>query len=171
MSIRIETERLVLREFTKEDLPSLVEIGNQKHIVFWTPDWKNCQEWIDDWFVGIQKGYAINNPMEKFILLAVALKDTNEVVGQINIGREYEEYLPGELSIGYFISEKCIGKGYATEAGKAMVWWVFEQKKQDMMIAVVRPENKASRRVIEKLGFMGVEFWKMAICLKTIKSL
>jgi hypothetical protein len=42
MSIYIESERLILRQFTESDLTNLVEIANQEHILFWCPDWNDC---------------------------------------------------------------------------------------------------------------------------------
>jgi tRNA (cmo5U34)-methyltransferase len=38
-----------------------------------------------------------------------------------------------------------------------MVWWAFEQAGQDMLSALATPENNASRRVLEKLGFIYVD--------------
>ncbi|MCL2463147.1 MAG: GNAT family N-acetyltransferase, partial [Defluviitaleaceae bacterium] len=42
---------------------------------------------------------------------------------------------------------------YATEAAKAVVKFAFEQAGQEVLCAIVKPENIASRRVLEKLGF------------------
>jgi RimJ/RimL family protein N-acetyltransferase len=49
------------------------------------------------------------------------------------------------------------GKGYATEAALASVRFGFEQFHLDHLIALVHPENLASRRVIEKCGMAYVE--------------
>ena len=35
-----------------------------------------------------------------------------------------------------------------------MIWWAFEQAGLDALSAIIKPENKSSRRVIEKLGFV-----------------
>ena len=118
-----------------------------------TPNWLGCEKWINDWFLGIQKGYAIGDPKKKFILLAVALRETNQVIGQINIGRKYDEYLHGELSISYFISEKYINNGFATEAVKAITSYAFDKYGYDFVMAVVKSKNLASARVLEKSGF------------------
>ena len=42
---------------------------------------------------------------------------------------------------------------YAAEAAKAAVRYAFEETGQNILVAIVKPENIASRRVIEKLGF------------------
>ena len=153
MSIRIETGRLVLREFTESDLPELVHIAAQEHICHWCPDWKNCNVWVDKWFKGIQWRYSINDPNKEFILLAIIEKSTNKLIGQVNTGCEFNDELPGELSIGYFISKEAMGNGYATEAAKAMTKHYFSINKNDFFYAVIKPSNEASIRVITKAGF------------------
>ena len=58
-----------------------------------------------------------------------------------------------EVEIGYGIAEEYRNNGYAAEAAKAAVRYAFEEAGQDILVAIVKPENIASRRVIEKLGF------------------
>ena len=153
MSIYIESERLVLRQFTEADLPALVEIAGQKHILDWCPDWNDCGVWVHDWFRGIEWRYTIADPNKEFILLAIIEKSTNELIGQINMGCECKDELPGELSIGYYISKDKLNKGYATEAAKAMTRHFFPINPNDFFYAIIKPNNAASHRVAEKAGF------------------
>ena len=153
MSIYSESERLIIRQFTGADLPALVKIAEQNHILFWCPDWSDCATWVYDWFRGIELGYKIGNPNEKFILLAIVEKSTNELIGQINTGCECKEELPGELSIGYYISKDKLNKGYATEAAKAMTKHFFPVNPNDFFYVIIKPDNIASHRVAEKVGF------------------
>jgi RimJ/RimL family protein N-acetyltransferase len=153
MSIYIESERLILREFTEADLMALVEIANERHICYWCPDWKDCETWVNDWFKGIQWGYSIADPNKEFILLAIIEKATNKLIGQVNTGCEYPREFPGELSIGYFISEKAMNHGYATESAKAITDYYFPMNKNEFFYAVVKPANLASNRVVIKAGF------------------
>ncbi|NLO47094.1 MAG: hypothetical protein GX111_02045 [Clostridiales bacterium] len=48
----IESERLILRQFTEADLTDLVKIAGQKHILAWCSDWNDCANWVHDWFKG-----------------------------------------------------------------------------------------------------------------------
>jgi len=82
----IESERLLLRELTKDDLPALVEIAGQEHISHWCPDWQNYASWVHDRFKGIQQRYTINDPNIAFILLAIIEKQSGKLIGQINTG-------------------------------------------------------------------------------------
>ena len=156
MSIYIESERLILRQFTESDLPNLVEIANQEHILFWCPDWNDCANWVQDWFRGIAWRYTIADPNKEFILLAIIEKSTNELIGQINTGCECQNELPGKLSIGYYISKDKLNKGYATEAAKAMTRHFFPINPNDFFYAIIEPANVASHRVVGKAGFIFV---------------
>lgn len=153
MGIYIESERLILRQFTEADLPELVNIASQAHILSWCPDWNDCADWVHDWFKGIAWRYTIADPNKAFILLAIIEKSTNELIGQINTGCECQEELPGELSIGYYISKDKLNKGYATEAAKAMTQHFFPINPNDFFYVIIKPANAASHRVAEKAGF------------------
>ena len=154
MSIIIESERLILREFTEADLPALVEIAGQEHILRWCADWEDCGSWVYDWFKGIQWRYSIGDPNTEFILLAIEEKQSGKLIGQINTGCELKDEKPNELSIGYFISKEAMNQGYATEAAKAMTQYYFPINKNDFFYAIIRPENAASARVVKKAGFI-----------------
>lgn len=153
MSIYIESERLILRQFTEDDLPNLVNIASQEHILAWCPDWNNCANWVQDWYKGIKWRYTVADPNKEFILLAIIEKTTNELIGQINTGCECKEELPSELSIGYFISNEKLNRGYATEATKAMTQHFFPINPNDFFYAIIKASNAASHRVAEKAGF------------------
>lgn len=156
MSIQIESERLILRQFTEADLPDLVKISGQKHILTWCTDWEGCVDWVKPWFEGISWRYTIGDPNIEFILLAIIEKATGELIGQINTGCECKEELPGELGIGYFIAENHLGKGYATEAVKAMTQHFFPVNSNGFFFAIINPANAASHRVVQKAGFQFV---------------
>ena len=59
----------------------------------------------------------------------------------------------GEIHVGYRFARSHWGKGLATEAAKAWVDHGFEQLNLDRVAAFIHPENAASIRVAEKLGF------------------
>lgn len=153
MSIIIESNRLLLREFTEADLPSLVEIASQEHILHWCADWADCGSWVHDWFKGIKWRYSIGDPNKEFILLAIVEKQSGKLIGQINTGCELKNEKPDELSIGYFISKEALNQGYATEAAKALTQHFFPINKNNFFYAIIKPENSASIQVVTKAGF------------------
>ncbi len=60
----------------------------------------------------------------------------------------------GSVEIGYGINETHQGQGYATEAVNAAVLWALRQPGVTRVEAETQPDNQASRRVLEKCGFV-----------------
>ena len=56
------------------------------------------------------------------------------------------------MGVAYIFNKACWGKGYATEAAQASVNHAFGALDAEEVIAEIRPENKKSRRVAERLG-------------------
>jgi RimJ/RimL family protein N-acetyltransferase len=91
--------------------------------------------------------------------------------GQI-IGWAGLQYLPelGETEVGFLLDPPFWGKGYATEAALASLEFGFKHLALDHIIALVHPDNLASRRVIEKCGLTYVEtlsLWGMELMRHT----
>src|SRR5215212_5509923 len=57
-----------------------------------------------------------------------------------------------EIEVAYLLAQRYWGQGYATEAARAALRFGFETLGLDRIVAVVRPENAGSRRVLEKAG-------------------
>jgi len=105
---------------------------------------KRILEWLIDC-------YHRNSPQSilKFTL-AVTDKKTNKIVGWCGLGPL--EFSPSEIEIYYGLSVDHWGRGLATEAAKAMLSYGFHDIGLDNIVAVVKPDNVASKKVIEKLG-------------------
>ena len=149
--VKIETSRLILRPFTEADAADACHNSKTPIVSHFMSDMILESEdaalgWIR-W---------LNN--DKFntdvpcVVLAIELKRNEKCIGLIGVAPKRE--LGGEIEILFSIADEYQGNGFATEAGKAMIWWAFEQGGQDLLAAIVKPENKASRRVIENLGFV-----------------
>lgn len=81
---------------------------------------------------------------------AVALADTDELIGMIGMG--IEDTL-NEVEMAYFIDEEYQGKGYATESLSILVDWCFEVSDISYLILTIDCANEASCKVAEKAGF------------------
>jgi RimJ/RimL family protein N-acetyltransferase len=84
-------------------------------------------------------------------ILAVERKGTADVIGYCGL-IFHGNGLPDEPELAYELLRAAHGRGYATEAGRAVVTWVSEAGYRQLW-AGVRDWNAASRRVLEKLGF------------------
>ena len=60
----------------------------------------------------------------------------------------------GVVELGYGIAEEFRGFGYATEAVETILAWAFDQPGVTAVAAETEPDNAASRRVLEKCGFV-----------------
>jgi len=149
----IRTERLVLRQFESGDAKAAA-YNSQRPVVahfmsdMVLPDEDSALKWIN-WLNG---RFSIKEP---FIVFAIELLETNVCIGFIGIAPKQE--IDNEIEIVFSIADEYHGKGYATEAGKAIINWVFEKCRPDYLVALVKPDNKASGSVIEKLGFKEIE--------------
>lgn len=155
MSIYIETERLILRQFTTSDAEELHRICNEKYILKWMPDWESSVERRRSWIGWVEKQYPLATKETARIMLAVTLKEDGRILGMVGIGNKEE--VDNEIEIAYFISEKYSSKGYISEAAKAMVQWAFDNLKLDYLIAIVELDNYSSQSVVEKSGFSRLE--------------
>lgn len=151
MNIYIETERLILREFTLNDVEELNSICSQSYILKWMPDWKRTVEEREEWISWVQNNYLKATKNVVRIMLAVTLKSNKQLIGMVGIGNKEE--VNNEIEIAYFISENYSNKGYISEASKAMTEWAFTNLKLDYLIAIVETDNIPSQRVVEKCGF------------------
>ena len=89
------------------------------------------------------------------------MKDSNELIGDCGcFVRELEGNV--ELELGWHVRRDLWGKGYATEAAGYCIEYAFQKLDAERIIALVRPENRSSCRVAEKIG-MACEktiFWR-----------
>ena len=155
MGIYIETERLVIREFTLQDVDELHAICSQPYILKWMPDWERTVEDRKKWIGWIQYNYSKASKNSARIMLAVTLKSGGQLIGMAGIGNK--EDVNNEIEIAYFISEDFSNKGYMSEASKAVIEWAFTNLQLDYLMAIVEPDNVPSQRVVEKCGFTKLE--------------
>lgn len=88
------------------------------------------------------------------LVLAVTLKNKARTL----IGLASAEATPTrDIEVGYLIAPSSAGKGYATEALRALLDSVFSLTETRTVLAKSRVVNPASRRVLEKCGFVFAE--------------
>ncbi|MCB2299339.1 GNAT family N-acetyltransferase [Clostridium tagluense] len=150
--IKIETERLVIGNFTNADIIQLHMIMNNEAIMKYVPFAKErtleeCQELMKR-ILNRYKESTISN-FKGFLLLVVA-KDNNECVGFVGLFPLTYDTTENELFYGLF--EEHYGKGYATEIGKAIIEYGFKNMNINKIVATVNKDNEVSKRVLDKMG-------------------
>jgi RimJ/RimL family protein N-acetyltransferase len=149
---RIETGRLVLRPFAAEDLDALAAIWADEDVVRYIGGQKLSRE--DTW----RRSLAACGqwPYVGFGYWIVQSKADGSVAGQLGFAdfkREMEPTLEGEPELGYVFAPRVHGQGIAREACEAALSWADANLNAASYPAIIAPENEASIRLAERLGF------------------
>ncbi len=151
--ILIETERLLLREITLDDKEELFKLHSNPEVQKYTGE--PVVESIEEIEKAIKTRIS-NYEKYGFGRWATFLKNDMQFVGWAGLA-----YLPefDEIDLGYRFLPQYWGKGIATEASHAILAYGFDELKLRRIIAIAMKENKASIKVMEKVG---MQFEKMA---------
>lgn len=138
-----------MRPFRKEDAGDLFELNSDPEVLRYTGDppfdsIKQAEEFVANYDHYEKHGYG---------RWAVIKKEDDKFIGWCGLKLNEQNH----IDIGFRFSQNEWGKGYATEAAKATMLFGFNTLGMKEIIARAAEENKASLRVIEKLG---MEFWK-----------
>lgn len=142
----IETERLILRKVTMDDLDDIysnwaTDKLTNEYLTFKCHESKEeTKKMMDFW---------INKPEKRGYNLAIQLKNNNHVIGIVSADKSYKYKC---FEIGYSISSKYFGCGYTTEAVKEVISFLFDNCDCDIIEAVIPSNNIASIKVAEKCG-------------------
>ncbi len=137
----LETERLTLRAPRHEDVKAIAVLANDRRIA------ENTAR--------IPYPYGVGDA-EQFIA-SVNQRDGEAcfviLLGSTLIGACGVEPREDGLELGYWLGVPYWGRGYATEAGRAMIDHAFGDLQHETLQAGARVTNPASRRVLEKCAF------------------
>ncbi|HEX9839982.1 MAG TPA: GNAT family protein [Anaerolineales bacterium] len=146
--MKLETERLLLRDFVKDDWQRVLEYqSNPLYLRYyeWTERTPEAVQEFVGWFLNHQS----QEPRIKF-QLAVVLKSSNQLIG--NCGVRMNEANALEADIGYELDPKQWNHGYATEAAHAIVDFGFSRFDVHRIWSWCVADNIGSAHVLEKLG-------------------
>jgi ribosomal-protein-alanine N-acetyltransferase len=144
----LETERLILRQFTPEDAADNYRIYTDPDNMKFMGRQPDSIEFERD---HIRKHIANYYDKYGFGLWAAVLKDNNQLIGRC--GLLYQQIEDArELEVSYLLDRHYWGRGLATEAAHETVRLGFEKYKFPRIIALINPDNVASVRVAEKIG-------------------
>jgi len=154
-SKEIATERLLLKQFSMEDLDAYARIMGDHEVGKWFPNGegyarqqaeRSLHSILDHWS---SQGYGI---------WAIKTKE-GVLLGRCGLNLITET---SEVEVDFVVARSFWGKGFATEAARAVLTYGFEVLKLETIIALTKPENAAARRVMEKNGMRYVkeaEYW------------
>ena len=144
--MKLETKRLILRDFTTEDFDSLFEILSDADVMKYYPkpfDAEGVKSWIE-WNLKNYKKYG-------FGLWAVCLKNSGKLIGDCGMTMQNidSQQLP---EIGYHIHKDFWQQGFASEAACAVRDWAFKNTQFDSLYSYMKYSNVPSIKTALKIG-------------------
>lgn len=139
----LETERLILRRFTKEDIEALFLILKDKEVNWFLP-WHPIKS-IEETKRFYEERYAVKYVEPQGYAYAICLKTDNFPIGYIKVDMEEHH------DFGYALRKEFWHQGIVTEAGKALI----EQVRKDgipYITATHDKNNPRSGNVMKRLG-------------------
>jgi RimJ/RimL family protein N-acetyltransferase len=148
----IETNRLILRGHRLDDFSDCVAMWSDPIVTRFIGGKPFSEE--ETWARLLR--YAGHWSMMDFGYWAIEEKDTHSFVGELGFAdfkRDIEPSIKGMPELGWALISRVHGKGYATEAVRAVVAWGEQHFGSARTVCIIRPENVASIRVAEKCGY------------------
>jgi RimJ/RimL family protein N-acetyltransferase len=148
----IETNRLILRGHRLDDFSDCVAMWSDPIVTRFIGGKPFSEE--ETWARLLR--YAGHWSLMGFGYWAIEEKDTHSFVGESGFAdfkRDIEPSIKGMPELGWALISRVHGKGYATEAVRAVVAWGEQHFGSARTVCIIRPENVASIRVAEKCGY------------------
>lgn len=149
VEFRLETERLVLRNWREEDWPEFFRVTNTPGVMRWLggvldEDGKSAQRHR------VETCFAKNG----HCFWAVKRKDDGALLGFCGLKRADApgSTVLGEMEVGWRLREDAWGQGYAKEAAIASIDAAFDRFGAERVVALTIRENTASWGLMERLG-------------------
>ena len=157
-----ETDRLILRQFTPDDLDVLAALFADPEVMRFSLGVKT-REQVHELLDRAIRNYAPDG--WGFGLWAAVLKRTSDVTGYCGLSRFDDVDGQPEIEIGYRHFPAYWGQGIGTEAATAVRDVAFGKLGLTRLICMIEAENIASVRVAEKIGMT----WEKEIVKSSIK--
>ncbi len=147
---KIETERLLLRDIVATDLEKFHAMCTNEKITKYldyikTNSLQETKKWIIE-----KMTWNSQKPRQSYNLTVVE-KNTKNFVGWIGIGETDNKDI-GDLDFGIALAEKLQGKGYGTEAVKALIDYCFLNLNVLKIVGDCDENNIPSKTMMEKVG-------------------
>lgn len=153
------SSRLRYRLMDEEDADLLFDLDQDRRVMFFLSGGKRTpREEIDTYFIPRMMDFT--DPIKGTGLWAAEDKESGDFLGW-TLAREYgfstDYHTSNIIELGWRFKHHCWGKGFATEAAAALMQVLQQDATVDRFCAIADEENRASTRVMEKLGMVFVD--------------
>src|SRR5581483_6351521 len=164
MKIHLETERLVLRQFTEDDANNLFELDSDPDVMRYVGSVSARLANVDAYRERIRTNYLPYHERHPgYGYWAVVEKPNHDFIGWFHLRPALDYrfaaeagFRSGDVDLGYPFRKSAWGKGYATEGARALIHQAFTERGAACVVAVALSDNAASIRVMEKTGLRPV---------------
>lgn len=145
----LETKRLILRLVRIDDSTDLMKVFGDKEVMKFSDDGKpQDAEWVRRWIDKAISDYERTG----YGVMAVIEKEKNQTIGYCGLFSYDDIDSQSEIEVGYRLARDFWGKGYATEAVQKILKYAHSDLGAARVVAMVDPQNIASKKVAEKTG-------------------
>jgi len=149
--MKIETERLMLREYENEDAEKIVSKINNLEVSKYLAMVPHPYELKDaEWFIGDCLKSSKKDSREKYEM-AITSKESGELMG--GAGLSNVDTHVGSAELGYWLGENYWRQGFMSEVVSALIDFAFEDLKLNRVIIPAYTPNMGSNGLAKKLGF------------------
>lgn len=148
---QLETDRLILRSFCREDMNAYLEIIHDPRVQQFLGGGVSLfdkEPHISNWLNNINGRFLKSKTV---LTWCVEYKGEKRVIGRIDLGGFVKKTM---AEVSYYFSPEYWGMGLATEAVKEAARFGFDELKLHRIQAAVMPDNISSLKVLEKAGFV-----------------
>jgi ribosomal-protein-alanine N-acetyltransferase len=148
--VRLETPRLILREYTPADASAVLRYASDSEVLRYRMATPATLKEVESSLARID-GQRHEEPLRTRYELAVETRADQRVIGWLPLLLSGKDDL-NDAEIGWTLERDAWGQGYATEAARAALSFAFETLRLHRVWARCQPENTPSARIMEKIG-------------------
>lgn len=148
--IQLETPRLLLRKMVLSDSDSVLRYRSDAEV-------NQYQGWIPEDLEDVHSFimHRISpeiNQLGTWFQMVIILKDCGDLIGDLGI--HFPDEQPLHVELGITLSKHQQGQGFAAEALKEVISYLFLKLKKQKVVVSIDPRNKSSVKLFERLGFV-----------------
>lgn len=155
MTIYLETERMILRQFTCDDLNPLAALNSDSSVMQYLTGGKPIPRPEVEGEV-LPRYLQWHKDTPDYGYWVAEHKETGEFLGWFHLRLALDIPDESQPELGYRLMRRVWGQGYATEGSRALVRHAFEALGVERVVATTMAVNVGSRRVMEKAGLRHV---------------
>lgn len=146
--MHLETERLLLRSLERDDIERIVALWADPEATRFLGGPRD-----PDVVRHVLEAEVEEPPADRLGQWPLVEKSSGEVVGDCGLIEKEVDGVPC-VDLVYVLARPAWGKGYATEIAAALVDLAFDELGLERLVAIIHPDNDASKRVAAKLGMV-----------------